>query len=894
MTTTNEFQIKPDYYTSEKECIEGEKKVINTNPRYKFFCQTHFTAGDIEQFKKYRDQTNGKFVIPKSVQSDFQIPKQVYWSKYKDLDVTSVDNTFKYLFYKFKKGIFVKIKDGKLTVFLPFSNKNFVNEWSNRIKIDPKFQSLNEFMKHITTLEGYKFSPNKINKFIDNWYANNCLLRCEYPIYEGDTNAPNTSDMFKTLCEERNVPDIEFFVNRRDFPLLKTNGTEPYNHIYDTNKMKLSSHEYSKYTPILSMVTAKNFADIPIPTGDDWARVCVEENKFFPHSSKRLEIGNEEIPWEKRKPIAVFRGSSTGHGVTIETNPRLKLAYISTKNPHLLDAGITKWNLRPRKIEGHEYIQTIDIKSLPFGLKNYISPEEQAKYKYVINVDGHVASFRLSRELQYGMCVLLVKSKFKLWYKNILEPFVHYVPVNEDLSDLIEKIKWCQENDDKCKEIAKNSLEFSKKYLTKNGILDYLQKILVELKTVNGVYIYNKVTPTQIQYKKELKILSDIPKTIDITNFLKFSKKTKDIFSNNNTNISQYFYDKKYILQKRSSDVSHEAFISSVTNGLQNFSDVYGLYDDFILTEFVNGLTFNEYIKSDEFKTGDVIIIFVQIAIALYIAQQKCNFVHNDLTPWNIIIKILPKPVCVKYDTDKGTYSILTNIIPVIIDFGRAHIVYKDESGISEHYGNVNIFSSSTIQDILTLLVTSISVICSFDLCENDLNTIITIANFLTRTKYCTKPFTNGKNALGNLRFFFTKASKYTELITSNKFELEQKNPLDFVKYIMSSFQLENIKYESVEHESVEHESVDPDSKDSVNIISEDTFLHPEKVLSLLKNFPKNYKTIDIDTFRSINKSIFSKNLKYIKKLNLEELSEMFRDSIQQYMTIYSEIIKLC
>ena len=65
--------------------------------------------------------------------------------------------------------------------------------------------------------------------------------------------------------------------------------------------------------------------------------------------------------------------------------------------------------------------------------------------------------FRLTKELSMGCCILLVESEYKLWYHHLLIPYKHYVPIKKDLSDLIERIKWCKENDLKCKEIAKNS-----------------------------------------------------------------------------------------------------------------------------------------------------------------------------------------------------------------------------------------------------------------------------------------------------------------------------------------------------------------------------------------------------------------------------------------------------
>lgn len=880
-TTTSKFQVKPNFYTSEKECLEGEKKIINTNPRYKFFSQTHFTAGDVDQFSQYRDASNGSLELPLDRPLiDFPTPTQVSWSKYSELDCNSVDNTFKYLFFKFKKGIFLKIKRGEVKVFLPFSNKNFTNEWSSRIHIDPKYGDILNFMKHITTLEGYKFSPNKINKFTDTWYANNCLFRSEYPVFEGDTNVPNTSDMFLTLCNTRKIPDIEFFVNRRDFPLLKTDSTEPYNHIYDSDSTPLLSHNYTKYCPILSMVSATDFADIPIPTGDDWARVCITDGKYFPHSSVRNSKITTIVPWCDRISTAIFRGSSTGVGVSIQNNPRLKLSYLSTISPKdsvgvpYVDAGITKWNLRPRKISGEKYLQTIDVSSLPFNLVNFLTPQQQASYKYIINVQGHVASYRLSRELESGSCILLVESQYKLWYSSLLIPYTHYVPVRSDLSDLFSQIEWCKLHDSECQKISENALLFSKKYLTKDGILDYLQTVLINLKKANGIYLYNQISPRDVSSNKELHYISEIPIHISAESFLG-AKKSKEIFSNSNTSITEYIVGDRHVVQKKSASVLHEAFVSIQTNGLQNFVRTYSYYNDFILTESIRGVTLSQYIKSDQFNMENFILILVQISLALHIAQHRCKFVHNDLTPWNIMIHTLDKPKTITYKIEgELKCSVSTDIIPTIIDMGRSHVVYKDR-----HYGNTNIFSSSTIQDIVTLLVTSISDISNFQLDKTSGSALIILANFLAPTGYCQKSFSqNISVGLGQIKFFFSKAGKYTELVSSDKCELEQKTPLDFVNYIAKNIQLGrklHIQQRKTANTPLYHTT-----------FSETTFQYPEKVLELLKNPPPYFTEVDLNTLRVVSKEIFSENLKFIQKSDCVDL--------ERYRTVYTEILKFC
>ena len=79
------------------------------------------------------------------------------------------------------------------------------------------------------------------------------------------------------------------------------------------------------------------------------------------------------------------------------------------------------------------------------------------------------------------------------------------------MSDLIEKIEWCIDNDDKCKIIAQNALEFYNKYLNESGVLDYLQALICDVKKEIGVYLYTK-HPLIIQKEEELEILYPLKK----------------------------------------------------------------------------------------------------------------------------------------------------------------------------------------------------------------------------------------------------------------------------------------------------------------------------------------------------------------------------------------------
>jgi hypothetical protein len=108
--------------------------------------------------------------------------------------------------------------------------------------------------------------------------------------------------MLEELCKNRNIPDIEFFVNRRDYPILTTNYSEPYYDIWGSDNVPLVSHKYDKYLPIFSMSKTNNYADILFPTHEDWANVQIKENKFFTNARVQ-QNRNVSIEWKDKKKL---------------------------------------------------------------------------------------------------------------------------------------------------------------------------------------------------------------------------------------------------------------------------------------------------------------------------------------------------------------------------------------------------------------------------------------------------------------------------------------------------------------------------------------------------------------------------------------------------------------
>ena len=766
-------QHLPDYFPTPEACLRAKR--VNTNPKYPHFKQTHFTVGAEFQFHRRRDPTNGTQRTVPVHQDNAYASEQLmlHWSKYQNLTPTAVDHTFRYMFHKLKKGLFVKIKNNQLAVFLPFSKNNFTNEWSHRVHVHPKYGTMQRFAEYINAIGKlpYKVSAQR---YTNKWYANNCLVRYEFPTHEGDTNVPIMSDLLKTLCRERKVPDMEFFLNRRDFPVLRTDEKEPYHHIWGDHP--LVSHNYEKYAPIVSMVSAPSFGDLASPTCDDWIRVS--PGKYFLPKGRQIST-DFELDWNAKQPTAVFRGASTGVGVTCSTNPRLKVAHLDAtqplETPPLLDAGITKWQLRPRKLCTQKYLQTIDVPALErkgIRLKPFVSPKDQSRYKYILHIPGHVAAYRLSVELAMGSCILKVDTPYRLWFERLLKPMVHYVPVRADLSDLMDKIRWCRENDAVCRTIAENARAFYDTYLCRDGILDYWQKLLIDMKGWTGHYVHPICTPLQRQLSREqgctLPVhqvpLRDVPIPYEVGRHSLFRaiekmlgegkggflKSTGTVLFKNRAGTVQVHKRRigpVDVAVKTTTDSDkfketiHEAFIAQEINRLvkeiPNFVYTLGVIDTSLLYEYVEGETMEAWLsktRSPSEQTSFVyeyMFLLIQIALALDVAQQRIGFVHWDLTPWNIILRPLKTPRVFDYLTHRGIVRVKTSLVPVLIDFGRSHVIHN-----RQHHGYTNMFDIRPFQDIITLVITSLDTITRTPVSSTTADALVQVANVLSGTSF--------------------------------------------------------------------------------------------------------------------------------------------------------------
>jgi hypothetical protein len=163
-------------------------------------------------------------------------------------------------------------------------------------------------------------------------------------------------------------------------------------------------------------------------------------------------------PWEQRRPVAYWRGATTGwvgcHGRPIGSwheLPRAVLCRVAREGPASaqFDVAISRIAqlAEPAASEVRQSGLTADVDPL----------ERLTQYRFQIDIDGNTNAWKsLFVKLYSGNPVLKVQSAkgMRQWYYDRLEPWWNFVPVKPDMSDLHAVMRWLLDNQDTAREIG--------------------------------------------------------------------------------------------------------------------------------------------------------------------------------------------------------------------------------------------------------------------------------------------------------------------------------------------------------------------------------------------------------------------------------------------------------
>lgn len=199
----------------------------------------------------------------------------------------------------------------------------------------------------------------------------------------------------------------------------------------------------------------QNVILIPDFTFDGWATIGV-------YSYKQLI---DEIVARSKEPYKYDKLFWIG---SAETHPsRVTLCEMSLKDDRIEAIG-ANW-----KRETYQIYRTQKA-------DKFVTFQDHTEYKYLIDLQGYGYSGRLKVLLFTGRPLFIADRKWKEYFYEDLKPFVHYIPVKEDLSDLTEKLDWAEAHYDEAVQIAKNAQEYALSHLTQEKAIDKLEEILMD------------------------------------------------------------------------------------------------------------------------------------------------------------------------------------------------------------------------------------------------------------------------------------------------------------------------------------------------------------------------------------------------------------------------------
>ena len=160
-----------------------------------------------------------------------------------------------------------------------------------------------------------------------------------------------------------------------------------------------------------------------------------------------------------KKSQIIWRGASTGLGFSTPDSASEHPAHrsyflqmVSGKHPHILDAGLSVLtdNAHPH------YSRYV---------KGSLSRENILEYKYVLSIEGHDVAGNLKWLLDSDSVVFMTSPNVVSWFmEDHLQPYVHFIPLQDDFSDLESQFIWAERNPSKCLEIIQNANAFIRQF----------------------------------------------------------------------------------------------------------------------------------------------------------------------------------------------------------------------------------------------------------------------------------------------------------------------------------------------------------------------------------------------------------------------------------------------
>ncbi len=187
-----------------------------------------------------------------------------------------------------------------------------------------------------------------------------------------------------------------------------------------------------------------------------------------------FDTQGDQPAWSNKIEKLFWRGSGTDGFYAINNyakNPRAKLVLLSKKNPTIDAAFVTPG----------PFGKTLPPWTYAFRLTPHVPLIDHLKYKYQLIIDGLTCTYPGTQWRLYSGCLSFKQESDNImWFFGELQPYVHYIPVHNDMSNLVAQVDWAIQNDAEAQQIANQAKLFAATHLMPEHILLYCYKALLK------------------------------------------------------------------------------------------------------------------------------------------------------------------------------------------------------------------------------------------------------------------------------------------------------------------------------------------------------------------------------------------------------------------------------
>lgn len=153
-----------------------------------------------------------------------------------------------------------------------------------------------------------------------------------------------------------------------------------------------------------------------------------------------------DIPFDQKINQLVWRGATTGRTTNVGNRFDCVTRWFSDTSG-LLDIGFS--DVKQDKTEYAPYV------------KGKLGEREQLRYKYILSLQGNDVASGIGWQLLSNSVVFSPPFMFEGWLlESRLDPYVHFVPVKADFSDVLEQVQWAEAHQDECHEINRAAKKY--------------------------------------------------------------------------------------------------------------------------------------------------------------------------------------------------------------------------------------------------------------------------------------------------------------------------------------------------------------------------------------------------------------------------------------------------